>query len=117
MLDRIRDKNILLVYAAIFLLGIAYGVSIALTSLHLDARHFSKQDIGTLAAWFASGIVLLSLPMGALIRRFSAKYTLVTAMAGYAACVALFPLLPQVPSGPAIRSRIRKVLKSRSEKS
>lgn len=90
---RIGDRNILVVFGATLLLGAGYGVSIALTSLHLDARHFSKHDIGTLAAWFALGIVLLSLPMGALIRRFSARAVLVASLAGYAACVSLFPRL------------------------
>jgi MFS family permease len=91
--ERIRDRNIFVIFGATLLLGAGYGVSIALTSLHLDARHFSKHDIGTLAAWFALGIVLLSLPMGALIRRFSARAVLVASLVGYAACVSLFPHL------------------------
>ena len=93
MLRRIGDRNILVVFGATLLLGAGYGVSIALTSLHLDARHFTKHDIGTLAAWFALGIVALSLPMGALIRRFSARAVLVASLAGYAVCVSLFPHL------------------------
>ncbi|MEO6419404.1 MAG: hypothetical protein ABIP39_08370, partial [Polyangiaceae bacterium] len=84
--DRIHDRNIWLVYWAIFLLGIGYGVSIALTALHLDARGFTKQDIGTLAAWFASGIILFSIPMGSILRRFTAKRTLAVSLFGYAVC-------------------------------
>ena len=93
MLARIRDRNIRVVYLAVFLLGTAYGISIAVIALHLDARGFSKSDIGQLAAFFASGIVAMSLPVGALLRRFSAKATLGTALAGYAISVGVFPLL------------------------
>jgi len=35
--SRIPDRNIWLIYGAIFVLGLAYGDSIALTALHLDA--------------------------------------------------------------------------------
>jgi MFS family permease len=93
MLSRIRDRNIWLVYAAVLLLGTAYGLAVALIGLHLDARGFDKTAIGSLAAWFASGIVVLALPAGQLVRRFSAKRTLVVALAGYAVSVALFPWL------------------------
>ncbi len=71
----------------------ACGISIALTSLHLDAHGFTEENIGTLAACFAFGIVLMSLPAGALIRRFSAKTTLMACLAGYAVCVTAFPFL------------------------
>lgn len=87
----VRQPNILRVYAATLVLGIAYGISIALTALVLDAHHFSKQEIGTLAAIFASGIVIVSLPVGGLIRRISARNTLKIAIFGYAIAVALFP--------------------------
>jgi len=103
VLARIRDRNVLVVYGAIFLVGIAYGVSIALTALHLDERHFPKQDIGTLAAWFAGGIVAFSLPMGGLVRRFSGKTTLTVALLTYAASVTLFPWLESYPAIAAAR--------------
>ena len=90
--DRIDDRNIWLIYWAIFLLGIGYGVSIALTALHLDARGYTKQNIATLASWFASGIILFSIPMGAILRRFTAKRTLAVSLFGYAVCVTAFPL-------------------------
>jgi len=101
---RISDPNISRLYRATFLFGIACGVSIALSSLHLDAIGFSKQQIGTLAAWFASGVVLMSLPTGALIRRFSARTTLLTFMVGYAICIALFPYLRSYASIAAVRA-------------
>jgi MFS family permease len=93
VLDRIRDRNILVVYAATLLLGTAYGVAIAVIALHLDARGFSKAEIGQLAAFFASGIVAMSIPVGALLRRFSAKATLTASLFGYAVAVGIFPLL------------------------
>ncbi|GAC1370024.1 MAG: MFS transporter [Polyangiales bacterium] len=93
ILARIRDRNVVRVYEAVLLIGMAYGISISLTPLHLDALHFDKRAIGTLAAWFAGGIVLFSLPMGPLIKRFSARGTLVASVIGYAACVAVFPHL------------------------
>lgn len=43
--------------------------------------------------WFATGIVLLSLPMGALIRRYTAKTTLVASLFGYALTVSAMPYL------------------------
>jgi hypothetical protein len=58
VLRRVSDPNIRLVYFAVFLLGTAYGISIAVTALHLDARGFTKSEIGQLAAFFASGIVV-----------------------------------------------------------
>jgi MFS family permease len=93
ILDRIKDENVLRIYKATLLIGIAYGISLSLTPLHLNDEHFTKTQIGTLAAWFAGGIVLLSLPMGALIRRFSARAALILSLVGYAACVTVFPHL------------------------
>lgn len=97
------DSNVRLLYRATFLFGLACGISIALTSLHLDAHGYTKQNIGSLAVWFASGIVLMSLPAGALIRRFSAKRTLLASMASYAVCVTAFPFLPSYASIAFVR--------------
>jgi predicted MFS family arabinose efflux permease len=91
--SRVRDPNIRLIYLAVFLLGTAYGMAIAVIALHLDARGFTKSDIGQLAAFFASGIVAMSLPVGVLLRRFSAKATLTASLLGYATTVGLFPVL------------------------
>jgi predicted MFS family arabinose efflux permease len=93
LLRRVRDPNIRLVYLAVLLLGTAYGISIAVIALHLDARGFTKADLGQLAAFFASGIVVASLPVGSLVRRFSAKTTLTASLLGYAVMVGVFPLL------------------------
>ncbi len=93
MLQRVRDRNIRLVYLTIFVLGTAYGMSIAVIALHLDARGFAKSDIGNLAAFFASGIAAAAIPVGSLLRRVSAKTVLATSLLGYAACVGVFPML------------------------
>lgn len=91
----IPDRNIWLIYAAILVLGLAYGISLALTALQLDAAGFGKHEIGTLATIFASGIVLLSLPIGRVIGVLSAKTTLVACLLVYAACVSAFPFQTQ----------------------
>jgi MFS family permease len=101
--SRIRDKNIWLVYGAIFSVGIAYGLSIAIIPLFLDAHGFGKAAMGGLAAIFASGICLLSLPMGRILRRFSAKGTLVACLLGYAVCVSTFPFLKTFAAVSAAR--------------
>ncbi len=100
---RIKDPNVWRVYLATFLLGLAYGLAISVIAIFLDERGYSKTTIGSLAAWFASGIVALSIPAGALIRRFSAKTTLVVALAGYAISVGVFPLLDSYAALAAIR--------------
>ncbi len=93
MLRRIPDRNIWIIYAAILLLGVAYGVSIAVLAIHLDAHHIPKIAMGGLAAFFAFGIVSFAIPAGWLIARFGAKKTLVVALLGYAGCVGAFPFL------------------------
>jgi predicted MFS family arabinose efflux permease len=98
------EPNIARLYRATFLFGIACGISIALSSLHLDALGFGKRDIGTLAAWFASGVVLISIPAGALIRRWSARTTLIASLIGYAACVAAFPFVRSYSAIAAVRA-------------
>ncbi len=103
VLDKIQDKNIRLIYAAIFFLGVAYGVPIALSSLLLSQRGYTKADIGTLAAFFAGGIVALSLPMGSIIKRFSARRTLIVSLIGYAMTVGSFPFVRSYPQFAAVR--------------
>lgn len=100
---RITDRNIWLVYAAIFLLGLAYGVSIALVSIFLKDRGYTTANIGSLAAWFALGIISFSLPVGALIKRFSARTTLIVSLFGYAVAVAVFPYMPSYAGIAVVR--------------
>jgi MFS family permease len=101
--ERVSDPNIYRVYAATFALGVAYGIAIAVLAVYLDQRGFSETQIGDLAVAFALGIVTLSLPMGGLIRRFSAKTTLAAALFGYALTVSVFPLLGSFAAIAAVR--------------
>ena len=103
MLGRIRDRNVWLVYATIFLLGAAYGSSLAVTPLRLAEIGFGKSEMGTLASWFAGGIVAMSIPAGALIRRFSAKKTLIVSLLLYAVAVSLFGLQRTYLGASAVR--------------
>ena len=103
MLARVKDPATRLVYAASLLVGTGYGVSIALTALRLNELGFGKPAIGSLAAVFAFGIVLASIPMAGLLRRFSAKTVLVVSLAGYAACVGVFPFLESARAISAAR--------------
>jgi MFS family permease len=89
----IQDRNIWRVYAACIVLGVGYGLSVAVIALHLDALGFGKQAIGGLAVWFALGIVGMSIPAGRLVQQLGGKRTLVLALAGYAISVGVFPLL------------------------
>ncbi|MEI9935903.1 MAG: MFS transporter [Pseudomonadota bacterium] len=89
--QRVPDKNVWRIYRITLALGVAYGTAISVIARFLTTHGVSKLDIGQLAAWFAAGIVAFSLPMGPLVRRFSAKYMLAISLAGYAAAVVLFP--------------------------
>ncbi len=99
----IRDRNIWLIYAAILLLGLAYGISVSIVGIFLKAAGYSKTDIGSLAVAFASGICALALPIGIFIRRFSARSTLIASLAGYAVMVTAFPYLPNFASIAVVR--------------
>src|ERR1041384_1991194 len=100
---RVSDPNIYRVYASTFALGVAYGLAISVLALYLDQRGFGEIAIGKLAAWFAAGLVCFALPLGWLIRRFSAKTTLAASLFGYAVTVSLFPLLDSFRSIAAVR--------------
>lgn len=80
-------------YRGTFLFGLACGISIALTPLFLDDLGFSKEEIGTLALYFALGLVLFAVPVGAVLRRLGGKTTLTVALFGYAGAVAIFPFM------------------------
>jgi MFS family permease len=103
VLSKIKDRNIWVIYGAILILGIAYGIAISLIAHHLDARGFTKSQMGSLASWFALGIVALSIPVGRAIRRWSAKATLLACLCGYTATVSLFPALGSY--GPVVVDR------------
>ena len=74
------------------LLGIAYGLAVAVMALHLDARGFGKKAIGGLAAWFAIGLVAAAIPSGKSSAPSERSGSLAGALFGYAIAVAIFPL-------------------------
>lgn len=94
---RIPDRNIWVIYTAILLLGVAYGVSISVLAIHMDKNHIPKLAMGGLAAAFAAGIVTMSIPTGWIVPRLGAKRTLLVALLGYATCVSAFPFLTTLP--------------------
>jgi MFS family permease len=93
VLRRIPDRNIWVIYATVVLLGVAYGTSIAVLAVHLDAHHIPKLAMGGLAAAFAFGIIVFSLPAGWLVQRLGARTTLAVGLGGYALAVTSFPFL------------------------
>jgi len=102
LVARVPDPNIWRIYGTTVALGIAYGIAISVLAIFLKGRGY-EADIGKLAAWFAAGIVVFSLPMGPLIRRFSAKWVLAASLAGYAMAVTAFPYLPSFGAIAAVR--------------
>lgn len=97
------DAHLRVLFRSTLVFGIACGISLALSSLHLDAIGFSKENIGYLAIFFGAGVVLSALPAGVLIRRVSAKWTLVTSLFLYSTTVMAFPFLRSFESIAAIR--------------
>ena len=102
-LDKIRNRDVFRIYAITLCVGLAYGISISLTAVYLNARGVSKEDIGTLAAWFAGGLMLASVPMGFLIRKLSARWVLCLGLIGYAVCISAFPWLTSYRTLAAVR--------------
>jgi MFS family permease len=91
--DRIPDPNVIRVFIATFGSGLAFAMGVGLLPLFLKQHAFEKSTIGSLAAWFAAGIVLFSIPMGRFIDKFGAKTLLVLSLAGYTITVSVFPFL------------------------
>lgn len=90
---KIDDPAIWVIYGMIALLGVAYGTSIAVLSVHMAAHGIAKTAMGGLATVFALGIITLSIPAGWLVRKAGAKVVLIVALGGYSLCVASFPYL------------------------
>ena len=100
---RVEDPNVWRIYLATVGLSVAYGMALSLLAIFLDAKGFTKSDIGSLAFVFGLGIVSLSLVMDRLIERFGAKEMLVTCFFGYAATVTVFPFLDSFASVALLR--------------
>ncbi|MDF3070831.1 MAG: permease of the major facilitator superfamily [Polyangiaceae bacterium] len=92
--DKINDPNVVRIYLTTLGLGTAYGMAISVIAVFLDQRGYKETQIGTLAAWFAAGIMVTAVASGQLVSRFGAKRVLVAALFTYAATVALFPFAP-----------------------
>ena len=100
---KIDDPNVIRVYVATLGLGSAYGMAISVISVFLNERGYSETDIGSLAAWFAAGIMAMAIASDYLVKRFSAKVVLVAALFTYATTVALFPFAPGYAAMGALR--------------
>src|SRR4051812_41426092 len=101
--DKINDPNVIRIYVATLGLGIAYGMAISVIAVFLDHRGYKETEIGSLAAWFAAGIMVTAIASGYLVSRLSAKVVLVGALFTYATTVALFPFAPSYTAIAALR--------------
>jgi MFS family permease len=101
--DKINDRNIVRIYLTTLGLGTAYGMAISVIAVFLTQRGYKETDIGSLAAWFAAGIMVTAILSGWLVGRFSAKVVLVAALFTYATTVALFPFAPSYGAIAALR--------------
>lgn len=100
---KIDDPNVIRVYLTTLGLGTAYGMAISVIAVFLTARGYRETDIGSLAAWFAAGIMLTAIASGTLVGRFGAKRVLTAALFTYAATVTLFPFAPSYAAIAALR--------------
>jgi MFS family permease len=94
LLRKINDPNVVRIYLTTLGLGTAYGMAISVIAVFLDDHGYKETQIGWLAAWFASGIMVTAVLSGYLVGRIGAKRVLVGALFTYAATVALFPFAP-----------------------
>lgn len=90
----LRDRSIRVAYLMCLMLGVAYGVVMAIVAVYLNKeRGFSETTIGGLAFFFSVGIAVFALPMGTLVRVWSPRVMLAVALIGYGAATAIFPFL------------------------
>jgi len=101
--DKINDPNVIRIYVATLGLGVAYGMAISVIAVFLDHRGYKETDIGSLAAWFAAGIMVTAIASGYLVSKLSAKVVLVGALFTYATTVALFPFAPSYSAIAVLR--------------
>lgn len=96
-------RNVARILVAVALLGIAYGVSLAVTPLFLDARGLSKSSIGDLAVFFALGISMVAMIAARIVGAIGARYALGVALLGYSSTMVAFPFATTFASIAAIR--------------
>ncbi|MBK7828881.1 MFS transporter [Nannocystis sp.] len=92
--DILKDPSIRVAYMMCLMLGIAYGIVMAIVAVYLNKeRGIDEQTIGGLAFFFSAGIAIFAVPMGALVRVLSPRVMLAVALAGYGVATAVFPFL------------------------
>jgi MFS family permease len=90
---RLPDRNLWVVYRTMIVLSTAYGIALAVMPMVLQHRGLHADVVGELASFFALGLVLFAAPSGAVIRRFSARWTLAVSIVGYGVMIGIIPLL------------------------
>lgn len=92
--DILKDPSIRVAYLMCLMLGVAYGIVMAIVAVYLNKeRGIDEQTIGGLAFFFSVGIAVFAVPMGALVRVLSPRVMLAVALIGYGAATAIFPFL------------------------
>lgn len=100
---RVDDPNVIRIYLATLGLGTAYGMAISVIAVFLDDRGYGETDIGSLASWFAGGIMATALASSSLVGKFGSKRVLAAGLLTYAVTVSLFPFAPNYASIAALR--------------
>ena len=92
--DILKDGSIRVAYLMCLMLGVAYGIVMAIVAVYLNKeRGIDEQTIGGLAFFFSVGIAVFAVPMGALVRVLSPRVMLAVALVGYGVATAVFPFL------------------------
>jgi len=92
--DILRDRSIRVAYFMCLMLGVAYGIVMAIVAIYLNKeRGFAETTIGGLAFFFSAGIAIFAIPMGMLVRVWSPRVMLAVALIGYGVATAVFPFL------------------------
>lgn len=100
---KIGDANVIRIYLSTLGLGTAYGMAISVIPMFLTEHRYTETDIGSLAAWFAAGIMVTAIASGYLVSKLSAKVVLVIALVTYTATVTLFPFAPSYEAIAVLR--------------
>jgi len=101
--NSVDDPSVIGIYLATLGLGTAYGMAISVIAVFLTARGYQETDIGSLAAWFAGGIMATAVASGTLVGKLGAKRVLTAALFTYAVTVTLFPFAPNYGAIAALR--------------
>lgn len=89
--ERGVPRHLKRLYAATIPFGIGCGISLGITPTYLPKLGFNEQNIGTLSLFFAAGLVLFALPVGAFIRKFSAERVMYLSLFIYGITLIAFP--------------------------